>query len=197
MFAGLLKTLGDLDAAAFAAVRVHHWASLDAVMWFLTTIARAGVLWLMMGAVIASVRPGRWPAFFQLLLAIGLAGLLADVVLKPVLGRARPFETERELRVYGNKPGSPSFPSGHTATAFAGSAALANMLPQAAAGFWVLAGLVAFSRIYLGVHYPFDVLGGMLVGIAAASFVIAGTRWSAATVESRVRSSRARRRAVR
>ena|SRR5581483_3788739 len=197
MLSGVLSALVRVDAAAFSALRAHRWSSLDGVMWLVSAVARGGVLWMVMGLVLAARQPARWMAFVQLLLAIGLAALLADSVFKPLVGRSRPFEIERQLRTYGPRPDSRSFPSGHAATAFAGAAAISQLMPEATAGFWLLAAVVAFSRIYLGVHYPLDVLGGMLVGIAAAAFVIGGTCWTDPIDSSSARSSRDRRRAER
>jgi undecaprenyl-diphosphatase len=177
MIGSIVGALSRLDAAAFAWMVARRWSPFDVPIMLLSSAARGGGLWILLGVLTAFVRPSRWPAFVQLLLAIGLAGLLADGILKPVISRQRPFETQADLRTIGIPPLSRSFPSGHAATSFAGAFALSRMIPGWSLSLWALSFVVAFSRIYLGMHYPLDVIGGALVGLAAAAFVVGGSRW--------------------
>ena len=84
--------------------------------------------------------------------------------------RRRPFVFLIEAIIVGRKPGSYSFPWGHSAAAFAAALLLTREYPGSAHGFFGLASLVAFSRIYLGVHYPGDLLSGSLPGMVLARF---------------------------
>ena len=116
----------------------------------------------------------KW-AFGAVLIAISsffLADALADL-LKPVFGRARPCQTLQELRLLVRCPHSFSMPSGHAISSFAAAAALFYLpryfVPLSARWYPViLAACVALSRIYLGVHYPSDVIVGAILGSAVA-----------------------------
>ena len=70
---------------------------------------------------------------------------------------------------------SGSFPSTHAAGAVAGAFALGRVFPELRVALWVMAALVAFARVYVGVHYPLDVFGGAVIGLAAAVFAMGGT----------------------
>jgi len=173
----LFETIGRLDFAAFQWLRTHHWAPLDPLMAGLSDIARGGAIWMGLALLIALLHRSRWPAAVQVLLAIALTSLLTDTVAKPFFNRSRPFESYADTRVYSYKPTTRSLPSGHAANATAGAYALTRLAPDARAIFWIVGILVAFSRIYLGVHYPADVIAGALLGFTVAKFVVGGTIW--------------------
>jgi len=101
------------------------------------------------------------------LAADGLAGLV-----KLAVGENRPDEPDPLVTV----PHSHSFPSGHTATAFAAATVLTALVPRAAAAWFVLAAAIAYSRLYVGVHFPLDVAGGIAVGVATALLLLGADR---------------------
>ena len=80
-------------------------------------------------------------------------------------------------RVVGRWPLDSSFPSGHTSTSFACATILTLAFPRAAPGFFLLALAIGFSRIYVGAHYPLDVVGGAALGIVTALLLRAAIRW--------------------
>src|SRR6185369_14101494 len=104
--------------------------------------------------------------------------LIVEHFVKEYFKRRRPFITIIQAIVIGKKPGSWSFPSGHSAAAFAGAWLLNQKFPRRRGLRYIVASLVAFSRIYLGDHYPGDVLSGSLFGLLFATFFgwISGTR---------------------
>jgi undecaprenyl-diphosphatase len=177
MLQGFLEAAGGLDFAAFQWLRTHHSPVLDVIMAGFSDIARGGIVWIALAVLIAVVYRSRWPGVVHVVLAVVLAFAITDYVAKPLFNRSRPFERDAESRVYGIRPTTRSFPSGHAASALAGVCALASLAPEARTVFWAFALLVAFSRIYLGVHYPADVLAGALLGLAIGAFVVGGTRW--------------------
>lgn len=100
------------------------------------------------------------------LTAIGVMELLFNHILKRIINRNRPFITHQELTAVGRIPKDKSFPSGHTSSAFACALILLSALPLwAGLTAVVIAILIAWSRLYLAVHYPTDVLGGILAAV--------------------------------
>ena len=136
-------------------------------------------VWVAIGYALAFAfrRAGVFAGAYQSSMGVGLATLLADAVAKPSLDRARPYFTFADIHIIAGLQRSPSFPSTHAAASFAAAYALSRLFPKLKVPIWLLAGLVAYSRVYVGVHYPLDVIGGAVVGLAAAAFVVDGTRW--------------------
>jgi undecaprenyl-diphosphatase len=123
---------------------------------------------------VALRRPG-------LAFAVAAVVVLADVAasgLKLATDRRRPEQTLDGIDVLVTTPSTASFPSGHAATSFAAAVVLTVALPALAPAFLVLAALVAFSRLYVGVHFPLDALAGAALGaaVAIALLLLARTR---------------------
>ena len=182
---GIIEAVGRLDFATFQLLRLYHWPVLDIVMASLSDIAAGAGVWVFLTLLIAFLNWHRWPAAVQVLLAIALTIIVTESAVKPLVNRGRPFESYTDTRVYGFRPTTRSFPSGHAANAAAAAYALTRLAPEARVLFWVIALLISSSRIYLGVHYPTDIIGGALIGLAVAKFVVGGTRWSFAELEDR------------
>jgi undecaprenyl-diphosphatase len=143
-------------------------------MIFASAIGAAGFVWCVF-ALIAAVFPAHRAAAWRLLLAAGFTFLVSDYVFKPLFNRPRPFAVIENLQVIDAKPVSSSFPSGHAAMAVAGAIAGARMIPVAAWVLWPLGALVAISRVYIGVHWPSDIVAGAFLGLICAWFVLGGS----------------------
>lgn len=171
----LRSVVSSVDASVFHWVIGHRFSLLNQTM---IVLGHGGALVWALGAVLLGlIFRRRWPGVFQAALAIGLAALLADSATKPLVARHRPFMSYTGFELMAKPQRSSSFPSTHAAGAFAGAVALGRVFPELRVGFWIAAGLVAFARVYVGVHYPLDVIGGAVVGLAAAAFAMGGTRW--------------------
>jgi undecaprenyl-diphosphatase len=106
----------------------------------------------------------------EIVLPLTVTTALVEFPIKAYFRRRRPFITIIQAIVIGKKPGTWSFPSGHSASAFAGAWLFNRNFPKRWGLRYVLASLVAFSRIYLGDHYPGDVASGSLLGLVFAMF---------------------------
>jgi undecaprenyl-diphosphatase len=162
-----------MDAAILLQVIASRRPWLDDVLVFASALGGGGFLWIIVGSI-AGIFPRHTAAMWRLWLAVLLSFLIVDDVLKPLIGRARPFDV-LEIRLIDARPASASFPSGHAAMAMAGALAVTRMLPRSGWMLWPLAVVIAISRVYLGVHWPSDVLAGSVLGLAVAWFVLGGS----------------------
>ncbi|MGH2903212.1 MAG: phosphatase PAP2 family protein [Solirubrobacteraceae bacterium] len=166
-----LRDVEKVDAALYSAIALTPTPSLDKAMSRLSNAANYSRLSLASaGALALAGGPtGRRAAAFGLA-SVGLTATVVNIAIKPLSGRLRPDRAaeqvpfERHVRM----PRSTSFPSGHSAAAFAFATAVGHLMPQAALPLRALAALVAYSRVHTGVHYPGDVVVGSLIGTTLA-----------------------------
>ncbi len=137
----------------------------DAVMPVLTSFSNNGEIWIILGAVLLLFKKTR-KLGIALLLALALDGIICNKILKPLIARPRPFIVNPAAKVLVELPSSYSFPSGHTAVSFSGAMAL--VFGKAKKWLWipavVMASVIAFSRLYVYVHYLTDILAGIALG---------------------------------
>ena len=156
-----------MDYAILQWIRETLWNGVTCAFFpFVSTLGNGGAVWFAIAAVLLCVRSTR-RAGALMILALAVTYLVNDVTIKNLVERPRPFADHPELTLLIPPPGGFSFPSGHSASSFAAAGVL----------FWekrrpigvcaiVLAALIAFSRAFLCVHYPSDVLAGSLIGFA-------------------------------
>jgi undecaprenyl-diphosphatase len=161
-----LKPANQLDARIFIAVNhLPHSRVSNGFFYFLTFIFAGGGAWYaLMAAAAAARRDWEWKVVRTAVVPLAVSTLIVEYPVKAFFRRRRPFIDIVRAVVVGKKPGTWSFPSGHSASAFAGAWLLRQRYPELTPMFYGLAALVAFSRIYLGDHYPGDVLSGSLAG---------------------------------
>lgn len=145
----------------------HRVEELDGLFVALSRLGSAGAIWIFIALAAAVV--WRRPAVLAGVAATVWCADLVALGIKDLVGRQRPFvaSPEPEPLILGLV--SDSFPSGHAATAFAGAAILSGFLAGRWPVLFLLAAAVAFSRVYVGVHFPADILAGAVIGLATAT----------------------------
>ncbi len=142
---------------------------LDAIMAFITACGDHGLIWIIAGILLLfSPKTRRWG--ITLLVTLGLTWVICEFGVKELVARPRPFVVDPSHGLVIEAPSGYSLPSGHTLASFLSATVLA--FSPVARGWkvaaWVMAVLIAFSRLYLFVHFPTDVLAGALIGTVAA-----------------------------
>lgn len=184
--------VADLDRDVFTWVVEHRAEPFDWLFVALSAAGQAGLIWIALAALLAHW--ARKPVLFTTLVTaatVWAADLLA-VVLKGVFDRERPYDVVPAADPLLRWDVGGSLPSGHAATSVAGAFILAYLLGRGGLGLALLALAIGFSRVYVGVHYPLDVLAGALVGLAVGVSSAAVVRRLRPTSGARRRSGAAR-----
>lgn len=134
----------------------------------ITWLGNSGMIWLAISFILLLIPKTRKVGIMSLV-ALGLSGLFINCIIKNVVARPRPFTQVEGLTYLIKRPRDYSFPSGHTSASFAAVVVFVRKMPRRyGIPFMILAVLIAFSRLYLGVHYPTDVLAGVILGTLIA-----------------------------
>ena len=169
-----------MDARLAIWVATHRVHALDDLFVGLGKVEKLGLVWVLIALAVGwTLRFGRWRTI-GLAVGVALTTLAADAVsfgLKDLVDRPRPFEAHPQIHPLYTVHSS-SFPAGHAATAFAGAVVLAFVVPRAAPVLLLVAAAIGFSRVYVGDHYPTDVLAGAAVGALVATAAVFAGRWA-------------------
>lgn len=143
---------------------------LDRTMPFISWLGNKGMIWILIAItlILAGKKTRKWG--FLMLFSLAAEALLINVVMKPMIARERPFDTWM-LDILVSEPHDFSFPSGHASAAFCAAVTAFFMNRKFGMIMFVFAFLMAFSRLYLLVHYPTDVLAGAILGAGTSLFV--------------------------
>jgi undecaprenyl-diphosphatase len=174
----MISFLQDIDTAVFFFVN-HTLGNplFDFLMPLLTDLNKFRIVQLLVvvGMAAALIRGGRRARIVCLLLVVAIAcgDQLSSFVIKPLFGRVRPCWTLSDVRIFVGCGSGFSFPSSHAVNNFAAATILSFYYRKYIGAFYLFAALIAFTRLYVGVHYPSDVLGGALIGAAVSLCIIA------------------------
>ena len=169
----MLEWLQTLDGSILLWIQeVVRVGFLNPIVAFYTHLGDGGLLWIALSLLLL-LFPKTRKAGFLSLCALGVGALFTNVALKHLVARPRPWLTVEGLRFLVEEHDPNSFPSGHTCAAFAAAGIWWRTLPArwARVTALVMAILMGLSRLYVGVHFPSDVLAGAAVGLLAAWIV--------------------------
>lgn len=136
----------------------------DFIMPLISALGNGGIIWICI-SVILCLLPKYRKYGITMFIALILDALICNIMLKPLVARMRPFTVNTNINLLISAPKDYSFPSGHTASSFSAAFSLFFGKNELWKPSVVLAVLIAFSRLYLYVHYPTDVFTGMLIGV--------------------------------
>ena len=149
-----------------------------------THLGDSGWIWICTGVLLLLFKRTRKAGAAELS-ALVIGALITNVVLKNAIARIRPYEVVEGLHILIEKQRDFSFPSGHACASFAAMALYKALPRKYGICALLLAGMIALSRLYVGVHYPTDVLAGMLIGILAGWTAWKLTEKSRETIDKR------------
>lgn len=164
-----MEALLSLDGSILLGIQEYLRADwLTPVMLTITKLGNLGFIWIVISLLLLCFKKTRWAG------AAGILGLIFSLVfnnwlLKNLFERTRPYEVVEGLMLMTKKASDFSFPSGHTGSSFAAATAICCMMKQSRTKWQYLllgfAAVMGYTRLYIGIHYPSDVICGMLTGI--------------------------------
>lgn len=155
--------MAEIEFAILDFLQTIHNSVLDKIMVTFTFLGELGWFWILCAIVLLFFRKYRrngWIVLFTLLTGV----LIANVLLKNLVARVRPYDVNTAVTLIISKPTDWSFPSGHATASFGAAAGLMYANKKFGIAAYIIAAIIAFSRMYLYVHYPTDILGGIAVG---------------------------------
>lgn len=143
----------------------------DKIMPLITSLGNGGFIWITIALILIFNKRYR-DVGIMIIASMIVTSIIGEGILKNLIQRPRPFINISTVHLLISKPTSYSFPSGHTAASFAAVGIIFSTLKKFRIYAIILALLIAFSRMYLFVHYPSDILGGILLGLFCSKIVL-------------------------
>ncbi len=169
----IMELFLHLDSSLLLWIQEHlRFDALTPLMKFITSLGNAGIIWILLTLILLLIPKTRRIGILCVI-SLLLNVLFCNVLVKQLVARPRPYTRIQDLILLVKPARDYSFPSGHTSASFAVAWIVLKKLPKkAGVPLFVLAVLIAFSRLYVGIHYPSDVLGGFLLGTAVSLSVL-------------------------
>ena len=161
----------DMELQILHAIQEIHQGWLTDVMRLFTTIGESGLVWIAIAIVLTCI-PKTRKCGLTMMIAMAITYLVGNLFLKNVIARPRPCAVDNSVILKIPFPSEYSFPSGHSSNGFAGAVTIFCYYRSAGLLSLLMAALIAFSRLYFFVHYPTDILGGILLGTLDALLAV-------------------------
>jgi undecaprenyl-diphosphatase len=166
-----IASIIDLDQAILFYIQTNfHFPVLDEIMIFFTTVGNFGLIWILLALLLILKKETRYIGVLTLA-ALLLGIILGEGILKNIIQRPRPFTDFPSVQLLINQPSTYAFPSGHTMSSFAAAYVLSKYMNKYSLIIWIVAVTIAFSRLYLSVHYFSDIIGGIALGLICGKIV--------------------------
>lgn len=171
-----MEWIQSIDEAIIFFIQTYfHNPITDFFFPLITALGDAGVIWILAAILMLCFpKTRRWGIILGIALAVTF--LINDLLIKPAVQRPRPCDLYPAVDLLIQRPDSYSFPSGHSASSFASSVVLLHCNRRLGIAALILACFIAFSRVFLFVHFPTDILTGALLGSGTALFLCAGLK---------------------
>ena len=148
-----------------------HNPIMDKVMVAITSLGNGGLIWILISLILIFI-PKYRKVGIMAICALILTTIIGEGILKHLVRRPRPFASLSDIELLITAPTSYSFPSGHTGSSFAVAGVIGSQIKKLRFYVFPLAILIAFSRMYLYVHYPGDIIGGVILGLCSSQIVL-------------------------
>lgn len=173
-----MEALTALDFQILDAISKIHCDFLDILMPLITKLGDDGIVPIAVALILTCI-PKTRKAGVTIMVSLALGFIVCNLTLKPLVARIRPYDVNTAVQILVDRLHDFSFPSAHTTALFALAVPLGHYYPRGRIWFYLAAIAVAFSRLYLYVHYPSDVLAGMIFGILFGVVAVLLVKWAA------------------
>ena len=167
-----METILNIDNSILDFIQTYMRTDfLDKVFPYITKLGSGGFIWIVIALVLLFNKKFRKDGIV-LSMSLIMCVIIGNMTLKPLIARIRPCDVNSAINLLIKRPTDFSFPSGHTLSSVASTVVIFHMNRKLGIGALILTVLIAFSRLYLYVHYPSDILGGIILGLFIGALAI-------------------------